>query len=60
VLEQGDLRPMQDRPRAMAELEAILAARDVEYRRCEFQVETSSRSVDETVAEIVQRLSQGS
>jgi len=57
VIDQGDLRPMQDRPRAMAELEAILAAREKNYSRAEIEVETSGRGIDETVAEIVDRLS---
>jgi XRE family aerobic/anaerobic benzoate catabolism transcriptional regulator len=53
VRDQGDLRPMRDRPRAMAELEALLASREPEYRRCELAVDTSRRSVDETVAAII-------
>ncbi len=56
VRDQGDLRPMMDRPGAMSELEAILAAREPQYRRCEFAVDTSERGVDETVREIVARL----
>ncbi|MBL8857766.1 MAG: helix-turn-helix domain-containing protein [Planctomycetes bacterium] len=56
VIDQGDLRPMRDRPRAMAELEALLAARENDYRRAEIEIETSGRDVDATVAEIVERL----
>jgi XRE family aerobic/anaerobic benzoate catabolism transcriptional regulator len=56
VRDQGDLRPMRDRPRAMAELEALLAAREPDYGRCEFAVDTSGRSVDETVARVLAEL----
>lgn len=52
VLDQGDRRPMKNRPRAMAELESILAAREPLYARCEIAVETSPRSVDQVVAGI--------
>lgn len=53
VLEQGDHRPMQDRPRAMAELQAILKRREELYARCDDVVTTSGRSVEETLAELV-------
>lgn len=56
VRDQGDLRPMQDRPGAMAELESILAARESEYGRAEITVQTSDRDVDDTVREIVTAL----
>ena len=45
LLDQGDRRPMQNRPRALAELEAILEARAPLYARCEHQVWTSGASV---------------
>jgi XRE family aerobic/anaerobic benzoate catabolism transcriptional regulator len=56
VLAQGDDRPMHGRPRARAELEGLLAAREPLYRKCEFEVGTSRRDVEETVAEILARL----
>lgn len=56
VLDQGDGRPMRDRPRARAELEALLAAREPLYRKCEIDVTTSGRSVAESVSEILARL----
>lgn len=56
VQDQGDQRPMRDRPRAMAELEAILAAREPLYRRCAISVRTSGRSPDEALAEVLTRL----
>jgi XRE family aerobic/anaerobic benzoate catabolism transcriptional regulator len=56
VLGQGDRRPMEDRPRAMEELRAILAAREPSYSLCELSVETDARSVEELVKEIRTRL----
>ncbi|HEV8111496.1 MAG TPA: shikimate kinase [Planctomycetota bacterium] len=56
VLEQGDRRPMTNRPRAMAELEAILGARSPLYAQCEFEVSTSEKAPDAIVAELLDRL----
>jgi len=53
VLAQGDRRPMRDRPRAMEELRAILAAREPLYARCDLTVDTSRRSVEEVVATVL-------
>ena len=58
VLEQGDHRPMRDRPRAMAELEALLLAREPLYARCSLTVRTSGRLVEDCVAEILAALEQ--
>jgi XRE family aerobic/anaerobic benzoate catabolism transcriptional regulator len=52
VLDQGDRRPMSNRPRAMAELEAILASREPLYARCELEVRTSGLTPDQVVVEI--------
>ena len=59
VLAQGDRRPMANRPRAMAELEALLAARAGEYARCEIAVDTSGKSVDEVAREVERRIAEG-
>jgi XRE family aerobic/anaerobic benzoate catabolism transcriptional regulator len=56
VVEQGDRRPMTNRPRAMAELEAILASREPLYAQCEFEVSTSKKSLETVVRDIQQRL----
>jgi XRE family transcriptional regulator, aerobic/anaerobic benzoate catabolism transcriptional regulator len=53
VLAQGDRRPMRDRPRAMEELRELLARRAPEYGRCELTVETTGRTVDEVVREVL-------
>ncbi|MFN0242466.1 MAG: shikimate kinase [Planctomycetota bacterium] len=47
VLAQGDRRPMRERPRAMEELEALLAKREASYAQCEITIDTSERSVED-------------
>jgi XRE family aerobic/anaerobic benzoate catabolism transcriptional regulator len=44
VLRQGDRRPMRARPEAMAELRALLAAREPLYASCEREISTSGKS----------------
>jgi XRE family aerobic/anaerobic benzoate catabolism transcriptional regulator len=56
VADQGDRRPMQGRPRALQELEELLARRDPLYKRCEIEIATSARSVADVVSAIEQRL----
>jgi len=56
VLDQGDRRPMANRPRAMEELAALLAERSAEYARCEIVVDTSGRTVDDVERELLARL----
>lgn len=56
VLQQGDRRPMRDHPQALAELRALLAAREPLYRQAELTIETSGRGVADVVDEIVDRL----
>lgn len=56
VVGQGDERPMRDRPRALAELEALLERRRAQYERCDITIETSGRTPSEVVRAIVNRL----
>ena len=49
VMEQGDLRPMKNRPGAMAELRALLAARTPLYAQSQVVVETSILGLDRAV-----------
>lgn len=42
VLRQGDRRPVEKRPHALAELRALLAAREPAYRQAEFVVDTTA------------------
>jgi XRE family aerobic/anaerobic benzoate catabolism transcriptional regulator len=50
VVRQGDRRPMADHPQAMADLRAILAAREPLYAAADHTVDTSGRAVSEIVA----------
>lgn len=52
VVSQGDRRPMADHPQAMADLRALLAAREPLYASADHTVETSGRSVDSIVDEV--------
>jgi XRE family aerobic/anaerobic benzoate catabolism transcriptional regulator len=56
VVAQGDLRPMQNRPQAMAELKRRLKEREPLYSQAEFTCSTSERSIASVVAEIEQHL----
>lgn len=49
VLQQGDTRPMRNRPQAMAELKRRLREREPLYRRASHRCSTSGRTVDEVV-----------
>ncbi len=49
VIDQGDLRPMRDNRRSMDDLRAILASREALYARADIQLETSGRTVAETL-----------
>ena len=52
VVSQGDRRPMADHPQAMADLRALLAAREPLYAGAEHTVDTSGRGVDEIVNDL--------
>jgi XRE family aerobic/anaerobic benzoate catabolism transcriptional regulator len=56
VLAQGDLRPMAGNSEAMEDLQRILAAREPFYRRADSIVDTSGRTVAESVAALRQLL----
>ena len=49
VMEQGDLRPMKNRPSAMAELRALLAVRTPLYAEAHEQLDTSLLGLDRTI-----------
>jgi XRE family aerobic/anaerobic benzoate catabolism transcriptional regulator len=53
VIEQGDTRPMRDNRRAMEDLRAILESRESLYARADFTVDTSARSVEQTLAALL-------
>src|SRR4029453_11592762 len=54
VVAQGDRRPMADSPDALAELRAMLAARERIYAQAHVVVDTHGRSAEE-VARAVER-----
>jgi XRE family aerobic/anaerobic benzoate catabolism transcriptional regulator len=56
VAAQGDLRPMQNRPRALDELRALLASREDGYRQCELELDTSGREPSALARELAGRL----
>jgi XRE family aerobic/anaerobic benzoate catabolism transcriptional regulator len=57
VVRQGDRRPMANHPQAMADLRALLAAREPLYATADHTIETSGRSVDRIVVAIDKALS---
>lgn len=52
VVGQGDRRPMANRPAAMAELRAMLAARERTYAQADLAAETTGRTPRQVVATI--------
>ena len=57
VVGQGDARPMADRPRAMSELRALLAARTPRYAEADITVETGQLGVSQVAMRVRERLS---
>jgi XRE family aerobic/anaerobic benzoate catabolism transcriptional regulator len=53
VIDQGDLRPMRDNRRSMDDRRAILASREALYARADVAIETTGRTVAETVEALV-------
>jgi XRE family aerobic/anaerobic benzoate catabolism transcriptional regulator len=53
VREQGDFRPMSHNPSAMNDLVAILDARAPAYGRAHARLDTSGKSVEACVDELV-------
>jgi XRE family aerobic/anaerobic benzoate catabolism transcriptional regulator len=52
VVAQGDGRPMAGRPRAMAELKALFAARQPLYAQAHRVVKTTGASIERLAAEL--------
>jgi XRE family transcriptional regulator, aerobic/anaerobic benzoate catabolism transcriptional regulator len=49
VMDQGDLRPMRDNRRSMADLRAILSSREALYAQADLQLDTTGRDVEATL-----------
>jgi XRE family transcriptional regulator, aerobic/anaerobic benzoate catabolism transcriptional regulator len=52
VVGQGDRRPMADHPQAMADLRALLAARQPLYGTADFTVDTSGRTIERVIEDV--------
>lgn len=53
VVAQGDMRPMAGHAQAMEELRSILASRESLYQKADALLDTSDRTVDQSVAALV-------
>ncbi|PWE29472.1 helix-turn-helix transcriptional regulator [Pararhodobacter marinus] len=53
VREQGDLRPMAGNPEAMDQLKFILTSRETLYDQARAKLDTSGRSIDESVSDLL-------
>ena len=56
VLDQGDLRPMAGSQRAMDDLRRILDERRELYARADIAIDTTGKSVEESVRELLKRI----
>jgi XRE family aerobic/anaerobic benzoate catabolism transcriptional regulator len=56
VIAQGDMRPMANNRDAMADLERILAEREVLYSKADLQVDTSGQTVEASLETLMQAL----
>jgi XRE family transcriptional regulator, aerobic/anaerobic benzoate catabolism transcriptional regulator len=52
VVRQGDRRPMADHPQAMADLRALLAAREPLYAKADHTIDTSGAGIEKVVRSI--------
>lgn len=58
VREQGDTRPMAGFPAAMESLKSILASREAAYAQSDAAIDTSGKSVDESLADLLHLIGQ--
>lgn len=56
VISQGDMRPMSDNRDAMSDLKRILSEREALYAKADLQINTSGRTVEESLELLVQAL----
>jgi XRE family aerobic/anaerobic benzoate catabolism transcriptional regulator len=56
VIQQGDQRPMARHPHAMAELRALMKAREKLYAESEHVIDTSRLTVDAAVERLLREL----
>lgn len=53
VRAQGDMRPMEGNPQAMDQLRSLLARREVQYSRAGAVLETSGRTVERSIRDLL-------
>jgi XRE family aerobic/anaerobic benzoate catabolism transcriptional regulator len=53
VVAQGDLRPMTSNPRAMDDLLSILHSREPLYAKADVSLDTSGKSAEQSLAELL-------
>lgn len=58
VRAQGDTRPMAGNPEAMEQLKSILSSREALYARAEARLDTTSRSPNESVEDLIALIAQ--
>ena len=56
---EGDVRPMENLSDAMSDLRRILSERDELYSKAHASIDTSDKSVEECVAELIQLTPKG-
>ena len=59
LMEQGDVRPMENQEDAMSDLRRILSERNELWGMAHVSIDTNGKSVDECVAELVHLLPEG-
>jgi XRE family aerobic/anaerobic benzoate catabolism transcriptional regulator len=56
VIAQGDMRPMSNNRDAMSDLKRILSEREVLYSKADIQIDTASRSFEQSLESLMQTL----
>ena len=57
VRAQGDVRPMADNPQAMMQLRQILKNREAKYKLADFELDTATKSLDQSLIELSELIS---
>ncbi len=59
LVEQGDVRPMQNQEDAMADLRRILAERNELWAKAHVSMDTNNKSIEDCVAELMRAIPAG-
>ncbi|MFK7893951.1 MAG: helix-turn-helix transcriptional regulator [Granulosicoccus sp.] len=57
VAAQGDRRPMEGNPQAMAQLRQLLKSRETRYSQAEYQLDTSGKYLSQSLTELLELVS---